>query len=613
MDTIRHRTPSRGRTTFALLFAIVSLSLLGATPALAADYAYWYGLPATKIYRESRPPAPVRRASTVPTAPALVYTAAQAEFEGRQIAIRPAAAVSGFVITASDLTQTGTDTPAVIPSSEIEIDWVHYVRLTVRSYGTRAHVPGYFPDPLPPTKLLGGRVVPRTMLAGRTQPYYVLIHVPQGTPKGIYTGTLQLAASNTPTVTVPVALRVWGFSVSKKALRATFGFAMRAARYFSSPNHQWPQPWEYPQSESTSFGGDSLNRWMRFFSDHRISPQTLMPGFGTPNANGSLTVKQDYVDDYAGQGSATTFSGERLNFNMLPMPDRSFYYYSYISNPFSSSSARTKAINFLRSMRNAYGVNMPKAIVYSVDEPFAWDRARTEKYGALVHAYFPGTKYLVTVDPVRQSFRPIRNVDIYVHKLHFWYRDYYRWVRRLRRMHKQVWFYSHTSPGQAYAPLYLIDKQTNDSRVQGWFAFKNGVGGILYYNVNRWISLSNAAAYRDPYRTPLSMRLGRGAYLAYANGDGSLTYPGYYPALGLTVPGAGPVSSLRAEALRDGLEDYEYLRLLQAKKGRAYALRYVARIISTTRFRRFRFPYYTTSSSATQHIRDDMARAIEAP
>jgi hypothetical protein len=587
------------------------LALLGATPALAADYAYWYALPSVRIMRELRPSSPIRRASTVPTAPTLYFSAAQAEFEGRQIAIRPVSKVSNFVITASDLTQTGTDTPAVIPASEIEIDWVRYVPLRVRSYGTRVRVPGYYPDALPPTRLLNGTPIPRTMSAGATQPFYVLVHVPDGTPKGTYTGTLQLAASDTPTVTVPVSLRVWGFSVAGKSLRASFGFALRAAKYFAGPNHTWPKPWESPEAESTSFGGDSLNRWMKFFADHRISPQSLMPGFSTPDSNGTLIVRQEYVDDYSKTGGATTFAGNRLNFNMLPMPDRSLYY-TYVDNPFSSSSSRTKWLNYFRSMRDAYGSSMNKAIVYSVDEPFSRDRWRVEYYGLYVHRYFPGTKYLVTVDPVRFRFKPLRNVDIYVHKQHFYYRDYYRWVRLLKRYRKQVWTYQHMTPHQAYTPLPLIDKPANDSRVLGWFAYKNAVPGVLYWSVNRWVNPFNQRYYRDPYRSTISCYLGNGSRRIYANGDGSLTYPGYYPALGLTIPGAGPVSSLRMEAIRDGLEDYEYLRILQSKKGRAYALRVVGRIISTRRFRHNRFPAYTTSPGQTQSMRDYVARAIEA-
>lgn len=101
-------------------------------------------------------------------------------------------------------------------------------------------------------------------------------------------------------------------------------------------------------------------------------------------------------------------------------------------------------------------------------------------------------------------------------------------------------------------------------------------------------------------------------YTVYSNGDGTLVYPGYYPSLGLTVPGAGPVSSLRMEALRDGLEDYEYLKILQARKGRSYALRFIPRVINLRRMYH-NFPTYTKSPYTMQQAREAVARVLETP
>ena len=52
-----------------------------------------------------------------------------------------------------------------------------------------------------------------------------------------------------------------------------------------------------------------------------------------------------------------------------------------------------------------------------------------------------------------------------------------------------------------------------------------------------------------------------------SNGDTCLVYPGYYPRYGLDRPTAGPVASLRLEALRDGLEEREYLKLAKTFPG----------------------------------------------
>ena len=51
--------------------------------------------------------------------------------------------------------------------------------------------------------------------------------------------------------------------------------------------------------------------------------------------------------------------------------------------------------------------------------------------------------------------------------------------------------------------------------------------------------------------------------MRYPNGDGFLAYPGH------PIGHAGPVSSVRLEQAREGVEDYEYLHMLRALLARA--------------------------------------------
>ncbi len=53
------------------------------------------------------------------------------------------------------------------------------------------------------------------------------------------------------------------------------------------------------------------------------------------------------------------------------------------------------------------------------------------------------------------------------------------------------------------------------------------------------------------------------------NGDGTLFYPGTPARIGGTT--AVPVPSIRLAHIRDGMEDYEYLRLLSTAGDSAYA------------------------------------------
>jgi hypothetical protein len=264
-------------------------------------------------------------------------------------------------------------------------------------------------------------------------------------------------------------------------------------------------------------------------------------------------------------------------------------------------------------MYSALGPNAPMAYVYPVDEPSASQVSFTKKYAAFIHRVIPGAKFLLTTDATTEKNRLVSGVDIYVYRLHFFFRDS-AYIKKIKAAHKQIWIYTHRTDWQKVTPMYLIDKPLGDSRVMGWFAFKTRAAGLLYFSIDRWRK-ATTDSYRDPYTDPLTTNAYNpktGGRL-YANGDGSLVYPGYYPRFGLDVQGAPPVGSLRMEALRDGLEDYEYVKLVAARYGTPTADSFVARIIGAVPARRagvLQFPKYQTEPSVYDQVRSSMATAL---
>jgi hypothetical protein len=101
-------------------------------------------------------------------------------------------------------------------------------------------------------------------------------------------------------------------------------------------------------------------------------------------------------------------------------------------------------------------------------------------------------------------------------------------------------------------PGYAIDAPGAQARALGALAWLYDVEGELYYNVGT--SLEDA--WTDSYEFG-------------GNGDGNLFYPGL-PAGGEGIPAIGgesdiPIESLRLKRIRDGREDYEYLRALESE------------------------------------------------
>jgi hypothetical protein len=186
-------------------------------------------------------------------------------------------------------------------------------------------------------------------------------------------------------------------------------------------------------------------------------------------------------------------------------------------------------------------------------------------------------------------------------------------IRQQQAAGKEIWWYPYYNGRVAVLPNFVIEKPNTDQRVWGWLMEQWDVDGLINWAINRWVLAATGSGYRDPYQDPLTWKTAA----RQANGDSSLVYPGYYPAYGLTDPYAPPVSSLRLEALRDGLEDREYLRLAKRLPGGGQL---VARQLATiTQFpypieqkNVFRFPRYSDDPADYEAARMNVAWFISA-
>jgi len=109
----------------------------------------------------------------------------------------------------------------------------------------------------------------------------------------------------------------------------------------------------------------------------------------------------------------------------------------------------------------------------------------------------------------------------------------------------EVWSYN-AIVQDAYSPKWLIDFAPMNFRIQpGFMNYSLRLTGILYWQVDRWTKApwSNVETYSNEY----------GNY----PGEGMLVYPGE------PVGIAGVAPSMRLKWIRDGVEDYEYLAMLE--------------------------------------------------
>ena len=103
-------------------------------------------------------------------------------------------------------------------------------------------------------------------------------------------------------------------------------------------------------------------------------------------------------------------------------------------------------------------------------------------------------------------------------------------------------------------PNVFVEYPLLDARMMPWICYREGAKGFEYWDLYQtWdANTGNPGWWKSGNGTRTTWKLVKN------HGDGLLLYPG---------PEGTPLSSLRLESLRDGLEDYDYLALLEKQGG----------------------------------------------
>ena len=120
--------------------------------------------------------------------------------------------------------------------------------------------------------------------------------------------------------------------------------------------------------------------------------------------------------------------------------------------------------------------------------------------------------------------------------------------RKYHERQKERWWYGCNGP-MSPCPSYHLDDMLLSPRIVSWMQADYGYVGNLYWGVNHY-----AEKTTDYYGYNVE-GVGWGA----ANGDGLLMFPAYVYGLDK------PTVSLRMQKIRDGMEEYELLRMLKSK------------------------------------------------
>jgi hypothetical protein len=472
----------------------------------------------------------IRPAATARAAADARLSAARNEFEAFQVVVTGAAANVRAV--ASDLVGPGKLPPVRLFRAAL-IGCAQASALDTSA--------GQWPDALVPDvdEVYGERrnAFPFGVPAGESRAIWAEVFVPANATPGDYSGTVTVSWDG-GSRQVPVTVTVWPFTLPATAsLKSAFGFSWGAL----------------PQEHAVSGDAFSALRaaYGRVALDHRITLSHIDDGFGSLDHYATFYGAQ--IDGTA----ATTLQGARLTAVELMGSASSW-------SPFFEGKGWSDRL-----------------FQYTCDEPpitCQWSDIPARASAA--RAASPAIRTLVTTTlQEAQQHGVLGSIDILVPVINYLddkegsfageqRRKYDAWLAADAK--RELWTYqscmSHGCGGTvAFGdptaadvyftgwPSYTIDTSAVRNRAMEWLSYRYGLTGELYYE-----------SVQGYGQNPWAQQAGFGG-----NGDGTFFYPGQTSRIGGTKD--IPVTSIRLKMIREGMEDYEYLKLLSDLGGEVEA------------------------------------------
>lgn len=477
----------------------------------------------------------------------VALAAARNESESFQILMRSDAAVRAVRVEPGDLVGPGG---AVLKAADARVFRQHPFQLTVASHRNSQFRPGWYPDALIPSKhpmtgetLHGARLtaMPFDLPAGQTHGFWVDLVVPPGALPGQYQGVYRVTGEGVNAVEIPVTLTVWGFELPRVSTMATAlgSPAHRLRGYYRKRAQQGkekePADWDAVDAQCA-----------RLLSEHRINatpPKNLQP---VAQPDGSFVIPSEQID-------ALRAFVDQYHVNAL----QTVHPRSVVKDP---EAERAKLHAWLRSFdRAAKELERPVLFyTYLLDEPNDEEAYRyVQKWGRAIREANSALKVMVVEQPQTQNPNwgdLYGAVDIWCPLFCLFDEQP---AKARQALGETIWTYTALCQGKAMSPWWQTDFPLLHYRVPAWIAWRYGIRGILY-----WGGLTFWDHVEDPWMNPETYNLRKQGKGPIFNGEGSLVYPGR------AVGYDGIASSLRLKALRDAIEDYEYLAILQ-RLGRA--------------------------------------------
>ena len=471
----------------------------------------WYA-PGVEKIAQNEPVPPVKNDT-------VHLSLARNEYEPFQLVLNPDKDIKNLSVKLSDLS-SGKN---ILPAVNMQILDVEYIKIkTVTDiYGSK----GFWPDPLPPLK---NNI---SIKKGQNHPLWINVHALKNQKAGIYKGKIILSGEGISETVIPLEVKVYDFALpDEPSIETAYGVSVNKKYHGNLSEKQWRE---------------THDLYMRLCAEHRISPYS-------PQAGADIKIKYDGAPlkpniDYSEFDKAMSrylddFKFTSFRISSLPAEIMGHKRYSQAYNHLFKLTYH----DVQEHLRKKGWLD--KAYWYWVDEPPINDYPEVKKGMELLKEACPDMRRLLTCNnedaPIPYFFK---TVNLWVPIM-----DRYNLeaAHARQKLGEKVWWYVCTGPKGPY-PNNFIDHPAINHRIRFWMIDKFDLDGSLYWSITYWA--------QNPWESAMSYSPDKGMW---GNGDGRLLYPPRktMPTQAVVEP---PVTSIRFENLRDGMEDIEYLKLLR--------------------------------------------------
>lgn len=471
---------------------------------------------------------------------------AKGESEGSQVMLTAKRDVTIKNVSVSRL-ENGN---AYIPSSNVEIFLLDYQEILITGKGHEDFKDGdIVSDAIIPLQTSLDYGLNLDIKKGNTQAIYIEVTTPANVSAGNYKAVITLEVGN-KVYEMPLEVTVWNYDISQSTMRNYWMTTARRGQFGYAEldtsdemaTYYFEKALDYRINSELPFQGiGGTSKYIELLKKYYFHPKfTNFMMYYETGANGiNVSLLADYLFEIGKvsiQDKVDYLNKATIYFSNVvdePQTSEQFDRLFRVTNQFIE--AQKLAISrldkeYLGSADYYYFNNVVKTTILSIPnimpETLFSSIDRIQESIELTHC--PLISFFETES---EKFTSYINEHEY---------------------QKTIWAYTCSQPPYPYPNNFMSDYSLN-FRIMSWIQNMYGISGYL-----NWASAQTSPTNgQNPYEASYTRRDDSALWYTECPGDGWIFYPGAPYGI------KGPVGSIRAIAYRDGVEDYESLKVLE--------------------------------------------------